>query len=106
DRAMPEELNRLLTDAISDLLFTPSADGDENLLREGHPRSRIRNVGNVMIDALDRSLPAARRRDTAATLGLSRRGYAVLTLHRPSNVDDPATLRRLLALLTAPGPSL
>src|SRR5207244_4072871 len=53
DRAMPEELNRLLTDAISDLLFTPSADGDENLLREGHPPSRIRNVGNVMIDALD-----------------------------------------------------
>ena len=106
DRTMPEETNRLVTDTLSDLLLTPSSDGDENLLREGVPASRIKMVGNVMIDALDRSLPAARKRDTAGSLGLARGSYGVLTLHRPSNVDDPATLERLLALVTRPGPSL
>ncbi|MHB8419253.1 MAG: non-hydrolyzing UDP-N-acetylglucosamine 2-epimerase [Myxococcales bacterium] len=96
DRAMPEELNRLLTDQISELLFTPSGDGDRNLLREGVPASRIRRVGNVMIDSLLEHLPAARRRAAPAGLGLEPKRYALLTLHRPANVDDPNVLGRLM----------
>jgi UDP-N-acetylglucosamine 2-epimerase (non-hydrolysing) len=95
DRTMPEEINRLLTDQLSDLLFTPSADGDENLLREGVDSSRIHLVGNVMIDTLVRLLPRAeqhRRNDLAAP-------YILVTLHRPSNVDDLPWLRELLATL-------
>ncbi len=95
DRTMPEEINRLLTDQLSDLLFTPSADGDENLLREGVDASRIHFVGNVMIDTLVRLLPRAeqhRRTDLAAP-------YVLVTLHRPSNVDDLPWLRELLATL-------
>jgi UDP-N-acetylglucosamine 2-epimerase (non-hydrolysing) len=95
DRTMPEEINRLLTDQLSDLLFTPSADGDENLVREGVDRSRIHLVGNVMIDTLVRLLPQSeqhRRRDLAPP-------YVLVTLHRPSNVDDLPWLRDLLATL-------
>jgi UDP-N-acetylglucosamine 2-epimerase (non-hydrolysing) len=95
DRTMPEEMNRLLTDQLSDLLFTPSADGDENLLREGVDSSRIHLVGNVMIDTLVRLLPRSeqhRRNDLAAP-------YVLVTLHRPSNVDDLPWLRELLATL-------
>jgi UDP-N-acetylglucosamine 2-epimerase (non-hydrolysing) len=84
DRAMPEEINRLLTDQIANLLFTPSADGDANLLREGVPRERIHLVGNVMIDTLVRMLPAARKRLPADV----PESYVLVTLHRPSNVDD------------------
>jgi UDP-N-acetylglucosamine 2-epimerase (non-hydrolysing) len=87
DRSMPEEINRLLTDQISDLLFTPSHDADENLLAEGISRERIRFVGNVMIDSLQRNLERARELPTKAQLGLSGQDYALLTLHRPSNVD-------------------
>jgi UDP-N-acetylglucosamine 2-epimerase (non-hydrolysing) len=101
DRAMPEEHNRVLTDHLADLLLTPSSDGDRNLAREGIPGERIVQVGNVMIDSLVASLPAARARDVPASLGLGARGYAVVTLHRPSNVDDPATLERLLGALAA-----
>ena len=86
DRSMPEEINRLLTDQIADLLFTPSHDADENLLAEGIPRERIRFVGNVMIDSLQRNLERARVLRTKENLGLAG-DYALLTLHRPSNVD-------------------
>ena len=98
DRSMPEELNRVLTDHLSSLLLTPSADADENLLREGIATERVERVGNVMIDSLLAGLPAARARPASAALGLPSR-YALATLHRPSNVDDPATLARLLAAL-------
>ena len=95
DRTMPEEINRLLTDQIADLLFTPSEDGNQNLQREGVPAERIRLVGNVMIDTLVRLLPQA-----AALLpqNLPPR-YALLTLHRPSNVDDPRMLQPILQVL-------
>lgn len=99
DRTMPEEINRLLTDAISDLLLVTEPSGRINLHNEGIPEDRIRVVGNVMIDTLMASLPEARRRRTAASMGLNGKGYGVVTLHRPSNVDDPATLRNLLNLL-------
>jgi len=95
DRTMPEELNRLVTDQLADLLFTPSVDADANLLREGIPAERVRLVGNVMIDTLVGLLPRARR---PAGLHLSNR-YALVTLHRPSNVDDAKNLRALVAVL-------
>ncbi len=84
DRTMPEEINRLLTDQISDLLFTPSEDGNVNLSREGVPASKVHLVGNVMIDTLTRMLPHAPQRPID---NLPER-YALVTLHRPSNVDD------------------
>ncbi len=99
DRSMPEEINRLLTDQISDLLFTPSPDGDRNLLREGIAPERIHLVGNVMIDSLQQHLPAARRMGAPAKLGLAPKGYALSTLHRPSNVDDPVRLRQIVGAL-------
>ncbi|BDG09914.1 non-hydrolyzing UDP-N-acetylglucosamine 2-epimerase [Anaeromyxobacter paludicola] len=99
DRTMPEELNRVATDHLADLLLTPSPDADRNLAREGIPAARVARVGNVMIDSLLASLPAARAREVPERLGLARGGYAVLTLHRPSNVDDPAVLARLLSAL-------
>lgn len=102
DRAMPEEINRILTDQISDLLFTTERSGRDNLLREGIDDSRIRFVGNVMIDTLRRNLERAvpvtqilKEAGREATLD-GQGGYAVLTMHRPSNVDDPDTLRTLL----------
>jgi UDP-N-acetylglucosamine 2-epimerase (non-hydrolysing) len=101
DRAMPEEHNRVATDHLADLLLTPSADGDRNLAREGIPPERIVRVGNVMIDSLVANLPAARARKVPEGLGLAPGGYAVVTLHRPSNVDDAATLERLLGALAA-----
>jgi UDP-N-acetylglucosamine 2-epimerase (non-hydrolysing) len=97
DRSMPEEINRLLTDQIADLLFTPSADADENLRAEGIPQERIRLVGNVMIDSLLKHLPRARKSTIKHDLKLDE--YAVLTLHRPSNVDDPETLTRILGAI-------
>jgi len=97
DRAMPEEVNRIVTDRLSDLLFTPSEDGDENLLREGVSPEKIHRVGNVMIDSLVRLLPAATR---CPANGLPDR-FALVTLHRPSNVDDGETLKGILeSLLT------
>jgi UDP-N-acetylglucosamine 2-epimerase (non-hydrolysing) len=99
DRGMPEEVNRVAVDHLSDLLLTPSGDADENLLREGIPASRIARVGNLMIDTLRKHLPAARDLRVPASMGLEPGGYAVVTLHRPSNVDDPATLARLLGAL-------
>lgn len=99
DRTMPEEINRLLTDQISDLLFTPSADADENLRAEGIPAERIRFVGNVMIDSLYKYLERARQSGIKERLELTEGSYAVLTLHRPSNVDDPEVFRRILQAL-------
>jgi UDP-N-acetylglucosamine 2-epimerase (non-hydrolysing) len=99
DRGMPEEINRLLTDQISDLLFTPSKDGDANLLREGVASEKIHFVGNVMIDSLVKVLPAAMARPILADLGVEKGGYILVTLHRPSNVDNPEVLERILNAL-------
>lgn len=95
DRTMPEEINRLLTDQLADLLFTPSEDGDKNLEQEGVDPAKIYRVGNVMIDSLVRLLPMARERMMD---GLPNR-YALVTLHRPSNVDDDRVLRNILEVL-------
>ncbi len=99
DRAMPEEINRVLTDAVSTWLFVTEEAGRTNLLREGVDPARIHLVGNVMIDTLMGNLTRARELDTLTRLGLEAGGYAVLTLHRPSNVDDPARLRSLFDAL-------
>src|SRR5919107_978292 len=97
DRTMPEEINRLLTDQIADLLLTPSQDGDRNLLAEGIPPERIRFVGNVMIDSLFKQLERAETSRVREELEVAGSDYAVVTLHRPSNVDDPETLRGILS---------
>ncbi|HYJ44989.1 MAG TPA: UDP-N-acetyl glucosamine 2-epimerase, partial [Pyrinomonadaceae bacterium] len=99
DRAMPEEINRLLTDQLADLLLTPSPDADENLVAEGIPKERIRLVGNVMIDSLYAQLERASRSTVREDLGLKGVPYAVVTLHRPSNVDERAGLERILSAL-------
>jgi len=99
DRTMPEEINRILTDQIADLLFTPSADADQNLIAEGIPRERIRLVGNVMIDSLYQHLERAQQSTVRERLGLTGARYAVLTLHRPSNVDDRTTFEGILSAL-------
>jgi len=88
DRTMPEEINRIVTDSISDLLLVTERSGLENLRREGIPSDRIVMTGNVMIDSLVRMLPLAERSDVLARLGLQNRRYVLLTLHRPSNVDE------------------
>ncbi|MBV9216483.1 MAG: UDP-N-acetylglucosamine 2-epimerase (non-hydrolyzing) [Acidobacteria bacterium] len=98
DRTMPEEVNRILTDAISDLLLTTSQDADENLKEEGVAPEKIRFVGNVMIDSLKEHLKAAERSDARERLGLGGE-YGVVTLHRPSNVDDKVTLSGILGAL-------
>jgi UDP-N-acetylglucosamine 2-epimerase (non-hydrolysing) len=106
DRTMPEEINRLLTDQLADLLLTPSADADENLRAEGIPGERIRLVGNVMIDSLFKQLTRAEESTVRTDLELDGKDYAVLTLHRPSNVDDSLTFRRILAALEQVGKRL
>ncbi|MDO8607494.1 MAG: UDP-N-acetylglucosamine 2-epimerase (non-hydrolyzing) [Phaeospirillum sp.] len=108
DRAMPEEINRVLTDQLSDLLFTTERTAAANLAAEGIDAARIHFVGNVMIDTLIANLPRAIA--PAATLAVAGfvapAGFAVSTLHRPSNVDDPAVLRRLLGCLAEIGETL
>jgi len=99
DRTMPEEINRLLTDQIADLLLTPSADADDNLLAEGIPAGRVRMVGNVMIDSLLKHLPQSAQSTIREDLELTQKEYAVLTLHRPANVDNPTTFARILEAL-------
>ena len=96
DRTMPEEINRLVTDALAEILFTTSRDADENLKREGVPEKKIHFVGNVMIDTLLQHREKATSLDVATGLGLDGGGYAVMTLHRPSNVDDPIVLQGIL----------
>jgi UDP-N-acetylglucosamine 2-epimerase (non-hydrolysing) len=99
DRSMPEEINRLLTDAVSDQLFVTEESGRVNLLREGVDPGKIHMVGNVMIDSLEQCRSAWEQSRVVAELGLRRGEYGVVTLHRPSNVDDPATLHGLLEAL-------
>jgi UDP-N-acetylglucosamine 2-epimerase (non-hydrolysing) len=95
DWSMPEEINRVVTDRLADLLFTPSEDADANLEREGVPPQKIRRVGNVMIDSLVRLLPVAAK---VPSNGFPER-YALVTLHRPSNVDDNESLKNILQSL-------
>ena len=99
DWTMPEEVNRLVTDSVSDDLLAPSADAVDNLQAEGHPRERIHLVGNVMIDTLFANLGRAREGDTFDRLGLVEREYGLVTLHRPSNVDDLGMLKSILGAL-------
>jgi UDP-N-acetylglucosamine 2-epimerase (non-hydrolysing) len=99
DERMPEEVNRRLCDHVSTYLYTPSRDADENLAREGIPPERVVFVGNTMIDTLLRLRDSARSRETPARHGLEPGTYAVATLHRPENVDDAESLRRLLLAL-------
>jgi UDP-N-acetylglucosamine 2-epimerase (non-hydrolysing) len=100
DRTMPEEINRLVTDALADLLLTPSPDADENLKREGIPLSKICLVGNTMIDTLVANLEQARRSPLPDRLGLHPKGFAYVTLHRPSNVDNQDNLGLIMNELT------
>jgi UDP-N-acetylglucosamine 2-epimerase (non-hydrolysing) len=93
DRSMPEEINRILTDALSDLLFTTEESGNQNLANEGVAPSKVFFVGNLMIDSLVRALERSPESSLRSELGLNARPYAVLTLHRPSNVDDEDRLR-------------
>ena len=101
DRSMPEEINRLVTDAIADVLWTPSIDGDENLIQEGVDPARIDRVGNIMIDSYEMMRPQIERDDTPQRMGLQRGRYIVVTLHRPSNVDRRETLTPLVEQLVA-----
>lgn len=103
DRTMPEEINRLLTDQIADLLFTPSPDGDENLVREGIAPEKIHCVGNVMIDTLIRLLPQAQTSTILQTLAIVPQSYVLATLHRPSNVDALDTLTPIMDTLSRVG---
>jgi UDP-N-acetylglucosamine 2-epimerase (non-hydrolysing) len=99
DRTMPEEINRLLTDQVADLLFTPSEDGNENLECEGVSSEKVHFVGNAMIDTLKRLLPVAKKRSPLKELGIESKSYGLVTLHRPTNVDDPSSLRSVLEVL-------
>jgi UDP-N-acetylglucosamine 2-epimerase (non-hydrolysing) len=99
DRSMPEEINRILTDSIADLLFTPSRDGDANLQAEGIPRERICFVGNVMIDSLRRFECYASQTNALGAAGIGAGEYGLITLHRPSNVDHPRQLASILNAL-------
>ena len=101
DRDMPEEINRLVTDVIADVLWTPSPDADENLAREGLPPERVTRVGNIMMDSYELVRPAIEACAWPNELGLASGNYGVVTLHRPSNVDDPAKLAQLVTALEA-----
>ncbi len=96
DRLMPEEINRLVTDAICDYLWTPSPDADENLRREGHPESRIIRVGNIMMDSFELLSGKIIAEDAPTKYKLDEKSYGVVTLHRPSNVDNPKILHSLM----------
>jgi UDP-N-acetylglucosamine 2-epimerase (non-hydrolysing) len=106
DRGMPEEINRIVTDSLSDYLFVTEPSGVENLQREGVAAERIFLTGNVMIDTLFASLERARRSDVLERLGLRAEGYALATLHRPSNVDEVGRLRGLVSMLSEVSRSL
>jgi UDP-N-acetylglucosamine 2-epimerase (non-hydrolysing) len=100
DRTMPEEINRIVTDALADILWTPSPDGDENLLREGSSAEKIQRVGNIMIDSLEMLRGSIEAQMSYKELDLTPSQYGVVTLHRPSNVDSPESLMRLCELLS------
>ena len=95
DRTMPEEINRIATDALADLLWTPSADGDENLIREGIDQKKIIRVGNIMIDSLEMMRSAIDNQNAYKDYGLEKGNYGVVTFHRPANVDNPFALKQL-----------
>ena len=99
DRTMPEEINRIVTDALADLLWTPSPDADENLRGEGVPDDKIARVGNVMIDAYEMLRSQIESRQTRQRFALPPQAYGVVTLHRPSNVDNEATLALIVGQL-------
>ncbi|MFQ6018873.1 MAG: non-hydrolyzing UDP-N-acetylglucosamine 2-epimerase [Kiloniellaceae bacterium] len=101
DRTMPEEINRIVTDALADVLWTPSPDADQNLRAEGIPEHRIERVGNIMIDALELQRGPIERARARERFGLRRQGYGVITLHRPTNVDNREMLRLLVEALVA-----
>jgi UDP-N-acetylglucosamine 2-epimerase (non-hydrolysing) len=92
---MPEEINRLVTDTLADILWTPSPDGDENLIREGVAPSKIQRVGNIMIDSLEMLRDTIEKQNACSELNLRAGEYGLVTLHRPANVDDPQILARL-----------
>jgi UDP-N-acetylglucosamine 2-epimerase (non-hydrolysing) len=99
DRTMPEEINRIVTDSIADILWTPSADGDENLLREGVPAEKIERVGNIMIDSLEMMRSRIERQDAMSKYDVKKGGYGLVTLHRPANVDNRGPLATLCKAL-------
>jgi UDP-N-acetylglucosamine 2-epimerase (non-hydrolysing) len=103
DRTMPEETNRMVTDILSDLLFIHSPEARDNLVREGVDNAKIHFTGNVMIDSLDFYMPDAEKSNILGTLGLEGKKYGLVTLHRPSNVDDAAVLAPLMDALTVIG---
>ena len=103
DRTMPEEINRILTDAICDLLWTPSPDADENLRREGADERRIKRVGNIMIDSYEMLREKIEADEIVDSLGFARGSYGVVTLHRPNNVDNRETLAEIAHALAAVG---
>ena len=106
DRKMPEEINRLVTDAIADVLWTPSEDADENLLAEGVGKDKIDRIGNIMIDSFEMLRDSIETANTAKELGLTRGEYALVTLHRPSNVDALETLKPIVSALLDTAESL
>ena len=95
DRTMPEEINRVVTDALADILWTPSPDGDENLLREGVSKDKIVRVGNIMIDSLEMLRGKIEEQDVYSEYGLNKGEYGIVTLHRPANVDNPEKLKQI-----------
>ena len=99
DRSMPEEINRLVTDALADILWTPSADGDENLIREGVSGEKIQRVGNIMIDSLEMLRDKIQIQTAYSDFSLKPQQYGMVTLHRPSNVDDADKLKQLCKTL-------
>jgi len=99
DRTMPEEINRLVTDTLADILWTPSPDGDENLIREGVSPEKIHRVGNIMIDSLEMLRDKIEKQPALGELGLKQNDFVLVTLHRPSNVDDPDILKSLCQML-------
>ncbi len=100
DRTMPEEINRIVTDSLADILWTPSPDADENLIREGISRDKIHLVGNIMIDSLEMLRGKIEKQAVYDEFRLKAGDYGLVTLHRPSNVDDPRVLKALCAVLT------
>ena len=99
DRTMPEEINRIVTDSLADIHWTPSPDADENLLKEGVSKNKIQRVGNIMIDSLEKLRKKIEQQETVQVFGLKQGEYGLVTLHRPSNVDNTLILRRVCHLL-------
>jgi UDP-N-acetylglucosamine 2-epimerase (non-hydrolysing) len=99
DRSMPEEINRIVTDSISNILFTTELDANDNLTTEGHPPEAIHFVGNTMIDTLERHRAEVEERGPLAAIGVPEGDYLLVTVHRPGNVDDAAKLRQIIQAL-------